>query len=88
MVEHLSANPKGTDSILGRDSYRGHRLRTDMHISCILLLVWSTIFKKPWLNRFSPPLNHNRFRQALQALSVEKTYKHRNTGIFWEQITK
>ena len=50
VVEHLSANPKVPGSIPGPVSWIMMR-----HVSCIVLLEWSTTSQRLWVYRISVP---------------------------------
>ena len=52
MVEHSSANPKVSGSIPGPVSLQGSWI-VMRHVSCILLLEWSTTSQRLWVYRIS-----------------------------------
>ena len=54
VVEHSSAYPKVPGSIPGPVSYRGSWIIM-RHVSCILLLEWSTTSQRLWVYRISVP---------------------------------
>ena len=54
VVEHLSANPKVPSFDSGHGLIPGSWIMM-RHVSCILLLEWSTTFQRLWVYRISVP---------------------------------